>query len=123
MRGRPGFEDLNEEGPAPPYFMYHTLPFEAAGDRVVFQPHYLTGLSDDGPTFGPDQSEAVPLYTDEFEPVNHAAVSWIAPLRRWLMIYGGAIQFADNQQPSCRRKPASRLYACRVASGFPLSRE
>jgi hypothetical protein len=116
MWGRPGFEDLNEDGPAPPYFMYHTLPFEAAGDRVVFQPHYLTGLSDDGPTFGPDQSEAVPLYTDEFEPVNHAAVSWIAPLRRWLMIYGGAsVDFTDPDRKTGRGQPIPGAMYARVA--------
>jgi len=33
------------------------------------------------------------------------------------------IQSRTSQQPSCRRKPASRLYACRVASGFRLSPE
>jgi hypothetical protein len=116
MWGRPGFEDLDEDGSAPPYFMYHTLPFEFVGDRIVFQPRYLTRLSDEGPTFGSHQSEAVPLYTGEFEPVNQAAVSWIVPLRRWLMIYGGSsVDFTDPDRKSGKGQPIPGAMYARLA--------
>ena len=36
MWGRPGFDDQNHDGEAPPYFMYHPLPFELSGDRIDF---------------------------------------------------------------------------------------
>jgi hypothetical protein len=91
MWGRPGFEEQSRDGKAPPYFMYHRLPFERAGDQIVFRPHYYRGASDGAPRFSGSQADAVPLYTDEFEPVNQASVSWIPSLRRWLMIYGGNV--------------------------------
>lgn len=87
--GRPGFDDQYDQGEAPPYFMYLPLPFEVVGDRIAFAPRYLSGVVDGVPAFSDDQADATPLYTGEFEPVNHAAVSYIEPLRRWLMIYGG----------------------------------
>jgi hypothetical protein len=87
--GRPGFDDQSGNGEAPPYFLYHPLPFEMTGDQIAFEPRYLSGVVDNVPTFSTSQTDAVPLYTGEFEPVNHAAVSYIEPLRRWLMIYGG----------------------------------
>ena len=55
--------------------MYHPLPLEVDGDRIVFEPRYLSGVVDGTPVFSASQSDAVPLYTGEFEPVNHAAVS------------------------------------------------
>jgi hypothetical protein len=90
MWGRPGFDDQQRDGEAPPYFMYLTLPLEIVGDRLALQPHYLTGLVDGVPQFGTSQADATPLYTGEFEPVNHAAISFIEPLDCWLMIYGGS---------------------------------
>lgn len=87
--GRPGFDDQNRVGETPPYFMYLPLPFEVSGDKIVFEPRYLSGVVDGAPAFSASQSDATPLYTGEFEPVNHVAVSYIEPLRRWLMIYGG----------------------------------
>jgi hypothetical protein len=114
--GRPGFDDLSADGPAPPYFMYHSLPFEVAADQIVFRPRYMTGMSGDGPTFGANQSEAVPLYMEELEPVNQAAVSWIEPLDRWLMIYSGSsIDLADPNGESGRGQPVLGAMYARVA--------
>jgi hypothetical protein len=96
MWGRPGFNDQDGDGQAPPFFMYHRLPLEVVAGQLAFAPRYLTGLHDGIPTFGDSQRTAVPLYGNEFEPVNHAAVSWIAPLRRWLMIYGGSVIDPDD---------------------------
>jgi len=91
MWGRPGFDELQFDGEAPPYFMYHPLPFEVVGDRIAFAPRYFRGYSDDRPAYSANQADAVPLYTGEFEPVNHAAVSYVSALSRWLMIYGGSV--------------------------------
>lgn len=88
--GRPGFDDQFHEGETPPYFLYLPLPLPVQGDRLALQPRYLRGVVDGVPQFGLDQAEAAPLYTGEFEPVNHAAVSYVEPLRRWVMAYGGA---------------------------------
>jgi len=96
MWGRPGFNDQERDGEAPPFFMYHRLPLTVVDGLLEFAPRYLTGLQDGNPTFGDNQRAAVPLYNNEFEPVNHAAVSWIAPLRRWLMIYGGSVVDLDD---------------------------
>jgi hypothetical protein len=91
MWGRPGFDDQSRDGEAPPYFAYHELPFQLDGDRIVFRPHYFRGLENGFPAFSASQTDAVPLYSDEFEPVNHAAVSYVSPVSRWLMIYGGGV--------------------------------
>lgn len=87
--GRPGFDDQSNLGESPPYFLHLPLPFDVQGDRMVFEPRYLRGIVDGEPTFGSDQADATPLYTGEFEPVNHVAVSYLEPLRRWIMVYGG----------------------------------
>jgi hypothetical protein len=96
MWGRPGFEDQRRDGEAPPYFMVHQLPFELDGEQIVFRPRYFRGSVDGVPAFTSSQVEAVPLYGDELEPVNHAAVSYVSPLARWLMIYGGSVVDFNN---------------------------
>jgi hypothetical protein len=114
--GRPGFDDLSGDGEAPPYFMYHPLPFELAGDRIAFEPRYLTGLSEGEPSFGSSQKDAMPLYTGEFEPVNHAAVSWISSLDRWLMIYGGSsTDLIDPTSSTGRGQPVKGAMYARIA--------
>jgi hypothetical protein len=114
--GRPAFDDLSGDGEAPPYFLYHPLPFERSGDRIVFEPSYFRGLSGGEPSFGSDQADAVPLYTGELEPVNHAAVSWVSPLERWLMIYSGSsTDFIDPARKTGRGQPVPGAMYARVA--------
>jgi hypothetical protein len=114
--GRAGFDDLSGDGEEPPYFMVLPLPFQRSGDEVVFEPRYFKGLVDGEPTFGTSQVDAVPLYTGEFEPVNHVAISWVEPIRRWLMIYGGAnVDFADPQGISGRGQPVRGAMYARIA--------
>ncbi len=114
--GRPGFDDENNDGEAPPYFLYHRLPLAIVDGRLDFAPRYLTALDDGQPTYGTSQAAAVPLYHGEFEPVNHAAVSWIAPLQRWLMIYGGSTaDFADPDANSGASQPVPRAMHARLA--------
>jgi hypothetical protein len=116
MWGRPGFDDLSGDGEAPPYFLVHSLPLEVSGDRIVFEPHYFRGLSGDEPVFSDDQADAAPLYTGELEPVNHAAVSWVAPLERWLMIYSGSsTDLADPDRATGRGQPVQGAMYARVA--------
>ncbi len=116
--GRPGFDDQAREGEAPPYFMYHPLPFEADGpDRVVFEPRYFTGVASVGdPQYSVDQRDAAPLYTGELEPVNHAAVSWIAPLERWLTIYSGSVvDYTDPDSIAGESQPVRGAMYARLA--------
>jgi hypothetical protein len=115
--GRPGFDDLSGDGEAPPYFMYHPLPLEVVGDRISFEPRFLTGFAADGePIFGSSQKDAVSLYTGEFEPVNHAALSWVAPLRRWLMIYGGSsTDLIDPDNTTGRGQPIPGAMYARIS--------
>ena len=116
MWGRPGFDDLSSDGEAPPYFMVHPLPLQVSGDRIVFEPRYFSGLVDGEPAFTDDQAEAVPLYTGEFEPVNHAAISWIEPLERWLMIYGGSsTDLIDPESQTGRGQPIKGAMHARSA--------
>jgi len=63
-----------------------------------WSPRYFAGLDDDGaPRFVAEQRDAVPLDLsggegDPAEPhdiINQMAVSWVEPLGRWVMLYGG----------------------------------
>ncbi len=115
--GRPGFDDQNHDGEAPPYFMYLPLPFEVSGDKIVFEPRYLSGVSGGIPTFSSNQAEATPLYTGEFDPVNHVAVSYLSQLDRWLMIYGGGVvDFADPDGTAGLTQPVRGALHARFAS-------
>jgi hypothetical protein len=113
MWGRPGFDELSHDGEAPPYFMYHSLPFQLAGDRITFEPRYLRNVSGGVPSFSTSQAEATPLYTGEFEPVNHAAVSYLGQLERWLMVYGGnSVDFVNQDGTAGQTQPIpGALYA------------
>src|SRR5205814_535205 len=71
MWGRPGFDNQNGDGETPPYFMYHSLPFEVSGERIVFQPRYLRDVGNGVPAFSMNQADAMPLYPSDFDPVNH----------------------------------------------------
>ena len=114
--GRPGFDDQNRDGEMPPFFMYLPLPFELEGDQIAFHPRYFRGATDDVPEFSADQADAVPLYGGELEPVNHAAVSFIAPLSRWLMIYGGSVvDFIDPGNIAGESQPVRGAMYARFA--------
>lgn len=115
--GRPGFDDQGHDGEAPPYFMVHPLPLELDGDHLDFRPRYLTGLDGGEPAFGSSQRDAIPLYTGELEPVNQAAVSYVEPLSRWLMIYGGGVvDFADPDGTSGASQPVRGALYARLAA-------
>ena len=80
------------------YLALADLPELDAEGAPSWAPRYFAGLDDDGaPRFVAEQSEAVPLDQsggegDPSEPndlINQMSVSWIEPLGRWVMLYGG----------------------------------
>jgi hypothetical protein len=114
--GRPAFDNISEEGEAPPYFLYHSLPLEVSGDRLAFEPQYLSGGVDAAPTYSTDQRDAVPLYTGELDPVNHHALSWVEPLQRWVTIYSGSsTDFISTNPNAGRTQPVPGALYARVA--------
>jgi hypothetical protein len=116
MWGRPGFDEQNRDGAAPPYFMYHPLPFELDGDRIAFRPRYLSAQNSGKLDFAETQAAAVPLYRDEIEPVNQAAVSFIEPLSRWLMIYSGStVDFVNVDNSAGDSQPVRGAMHARFA--------
>ena len=116
MWGRPGFEDLAEDGPLVPFFMFHRLPLEIADGRLVFEPQFLTGFDGDRPLYGDSQADAVPLYPTELEPVNQTSQSWIPSIGRWLMVYSGStVDFGDPEIKGGRGQPTRFAMHARVA--------
>ncbi len=97
------------------YFAYVDMP---EGEGYVWQPQYFTGSRDDIPTFSTDQRAAVPLDLDSsvagvqtIEPhdvVNQLSVAWVAPLKKWVMFYGGGMS----------RLPTATLAKCGVLEVF-----
>jgi hypothetical protein len=114
--GRPAFDNQTEEGEAPPYFLYHSLPLDVRSDRIDFAPRYLSGIVAGVPTYSDDQAAAVPLYTGELDPVNHHAVSYVEPLQRWVTIYSGSTTDFVNTNPNAgRTQPVPGAVYARVA--------
>lgn len=116
MWGRPGFEDLAEDGPLVPYFAVHELPLRIVDGRVALAPSYLTGFAGGRPTYGDSQADARPLYESELEPVNQTTQSWIPSLGRWLMIYSGStVDFGDPTLKGGRGQPVRFAMHARTA--------
>ena len=113
--GRPGFDSKGEGGEAPPYLLYHTLPFEVVGEQILFHPHFFRGTTASGtPEFVADQAAAAPLYTHEFDPVMQMAVSYVAALRQWIMLYGGDVPDVlngDGNDPDHAQPHARSIHA------------
>jgi len=115
--GRPGFEDQGRQGECPPYFFYLPLPFQVEGEQIAFAPRYFSGYDGGGkPLYSGSQPDAVPLYTGEFEPVNHAAVSYVEPLSRWMTIYGGSVvDYANPDGIAGESQPVPGAFYARFA--------
>lgn len=114
---RPGFHTLLVWGRAAffgshgaqnlPFLLYHPLePLRRNVRAPKWEPRFFAGYDAAGkPHWSASESEAVPIYgTDvevtggrlawtepEFDYDNQMSVSWIAPLERWLMLYGGDV--------------------------------
>jgi hypothetical protein len=86
--GRPGFVGVRAKGqPLDLYFGYTDLP---TSHDFKWQMHYYTGLKDGQPQFSTAERDAAPVVLDEtHDVVNQMSMSWIAPLHKWVMFYGG----------------------------------
>jgi hypothetical protein len=93
----------------PLYFAYVDLP---AGPGYSWRPNYYTGTVDGQPRFSVNQTEAVPLDLDAtrdgvqpaeiVDVVNQMSVAWVAPLRTWVMFYGGGLSTLPTKAlPAC----------------------
>jgi hypothetical protein len=105
MWGRPGFQ--GRKGIQPVVFMLYQ-PLDGLIDQqgtIHWSPRYFAGYGSDGkPIWAADEARAVPIYgttfqrsadggvewTDmEFDLAGQTTVSWVEPLQRWVMLYGG----------------------------------
>lgn len=97
--GRPGFIGVNATGRTLAlYFAYADLP---EGDDLQWDLQYYTGTRDGIPQFSPYEGDARPLDLDAARPgiqpreihdlAQQMSVSWVEPLGKWVMFYGGGI--------------------------------
>jgi hypothetical protein len=108
--GRPGFVGVaaNKRSLAL-YFAYVDMP---AGPGSDWKPMYYSGSQDDVPQFSAEEADAVPVDLDSTMPgvqpeepidiVNQMSVSWVAPLGKWVMFYGGGLTTLPSPAlPNC----------------------
>jgi hypothetical protein len=81
-----------------PYLLYQ--PLEDLVDdegNIAWSPRFFAGLDEDGkPTWSELEADAQPIYglddgESEFDLVSHMTLSWVEPLERWVMLYGGSL--------------------------------
>lgn len=96
--GRPGYVGAGGKGrDIELYFAYVDMPKYDGSGHFAWTPHYFTGVASGVPKFSDDQSAAVALDLSDgmadpgerFDIVNQMTVSWVAPLKQWVMLYGG----------------------------------
>lgn len=120
--GRPGFISVNATGRTLGlYFAYVDLP---EGDGFDWDIHYYTGLKDGVPQFSRREGEARPLDLDAARPgiqprevhdlSQQMSVSWMAPLGKWVMFYGGGItKLPSPPLPDCGVLELFTRYECK----------
>jgi hypothetical protein len=98
--GRPGFIGVAAAGrPLGLYFAWTDLP---AGPDFSWDLNYYAGAGADGaPRFSRNERDAVPLDLDSSQDgvqpgevhdiVDQMSLSWVEPLGKWLMFYGGGL--------------------------------
>jgi hypothetical protein len=95
--GRPAFWTAGG-AQAPLFLLHHPLDGLIDDQGVIhWQPRFFAGY--DAPSGKPRwsslESEALPVYGladgSEFDLVSHTAITWIEPLARWAMFYGGSV--------------------------------
>ena len=114
-----------------PFLLYQPLD-ELRGDNgpSEWKPRFFAGYRADGrPRWSRREADAVPIYgaeaelirnapprirwsEPEFDYVNQMSVSWVEPLRRWIMLYGGGrsrvLRYGPQQQQGASaRSPAT----------------
>jgi hypothetical protein len=123
MWGRNGYA---EKGGAQtlPFLLYQPLAEWRNGTRH-WHPHFFAGYREDGrPKWSERESDASPIYgtsaslleatgthlewtEPEFDYVNQMSVSYVAPLKRWVMLYGGDDPAFIVLDPATGKAPAA----------------
>lgn len=109
--GRPGFVGVKARGRSLGlYFAYADMP---DGPDVGWTLHYYAGTDEAGsPRFSADEREAVPADLDSTQDgiqpvevhdiVDQMSFSWVEPLKKWVMIYGGGLVSLPTEiLPAC----------------------
>jgi hypothetical protein len=109
--GRPGFIGVGARGrPLALYFAYADMP---AGPGFDWKLRYYIGTDARGaPQFSGDEKAAAALDLDStrealqtqepYDVIDHTSVAWVAPLRKWVMFYGGGIvKLPTPTLPTC----------------------
>jgi hypothetical protein len=100
--GRPNFEGLKLFGrDLGLYFAYVDMPTYSDIGNVGWTPHYFKGIVAGKPTFSDDPADAKALdlhgsptpETEVWDITNQMSVSYVAPLKKWVMLYGGGNNF------------------------------
>jgi hypothetical protein len=98
--GRPGFVGVGARGRTLGlYFAYADMP---AGGDAPFDLHYYTGIDAKGvPQFSRNEQDAAAADLDSrrdgvqaeepYDVVDQVSVSWVEPLKKWVMLYGGGM--------------------------------
>jgi hypothetical protein len=79
------------------YFGYADMPEHDPHARFAWSVRYFAGMDGDRPRFSTSQRDAVALdiagepsaERERFDVVDRTAVSWVAELGVWVMLYGG----------------------------------
>ena len=118
--GRPGFIGVGaKQRTLGVYFAYVDLP---AGPGFSWTPRYFTGTAANGaPRFSAHEADAVALDLDAsatgiqsaetYDIVNQMSVAWVAPLKKWVMFYGGGLTKLPS--PALRNCGVLELFAGR----------
>lgn len=98
--GRPGFVGVKARGrPLGLYFAYADMP---AGADIDWKVHYYAGTDEKGNAkFSTDEREAAAADLDSTQAgeqpvethdiVDQMSLSWVEPLKKWVMLYGGGL--------------------------------
>ena len=101
--GRPNFLGVGKEHlDARLYFAFVDMPAYSATGAFAWKPQYFTGLAAGKPVFSPNPTDAAALDlhggagdpSETWDYVEQMSISYVAPLQRWMMLYGGAAPFA-----------------------------
>jgi hypothetical protein len=108
MWGRPAFFSSGG-AQSQLFFSYQPLAGLLGDDGTLhWDPRYFAGYGDDGmPRWSASEGDAQPVYggalarvdgkvqvsadDTEFDEVNHDAITWVEPLQRWVLLYGGSV--------------------------------
>ncbi len=101
--GRPNFLGVGKAKlDARLYFAYVDMPAYSDTGSFPWKPQYFAGSNSGTPVFSPNPTDAAALDlsggandpAEKWDYVEQMSVSYVAPLHRWMMFYGGAAPFA-----------------------------